>query len=138
MDISQMLQLIKEIGPPALGAYGTYKAVKIRKRRNEKRIRESGLLEASGMGLDEVDIGRTLSVIKLSEDPPEHLDIESLRDLPRLRVAARELDGLCRAYSSFLEEHGRYPDSARDNFYMSLGVRIYIDKRYIGQKRFGV
>ncbi len=111
---------------------GIYAARRAAKKRKIRRVEQSGLLDVAKMDLGMVDLRRALDVIELSDDSlPANID-----DIgkPRLRVAARELEGLAKAYSSFRKESERYGETARNNFYSSLGVRIYIDNRYIEQK----
>lgn len=82
MDIGQTLTIItRQLGPPALGVYGAYKIRKIRKLTNEKRIMDSSLLNASGMGMDEVDIGRAL---RLLSSRGGHLNILILKAMKTL------------------------------------------------------
>jgi hypothetical protein len=135
MDITKVFEIFFQYVIPlsGLAAGGSYGAKKAKKKLDDILIQKSGLLELSNMDLDMVDRKRAMNVVELSK---AYLlfDIDEFPDA-YLRRAARSLNQLCGVYSRFRKQVEHYPEPARNEFFRSWGVRIYIDKRYIEDPR---
>jgi hypothetical protein len=97
-------------------------------------IRNSGLLEATGLGFPGIEKQRAMRLIRLSENSLP-VDIHAIED-SGLREAAIALESTDRAYSEFVNRRGIDPESAIERLYGSRAADLYIRKTWPEQKMF--
>ncbi len=145
MEADSVLNLVLALGtsvakPAAKYAARLLKEMEARTQNNsdfrtpKEIIKESGLLKAANLSFSGIDRERAMRVIELSDNNLP-ADIPSIGD-PGLREVAMALESIDYAYSQFVNARGVSPELARQQFYRSRAVNLYIRETWPGSSMF--